>query len=93
MDDDCCFEDTWPHDFGDFEDGSKLLESSLFSWFSSFPGVSKEAFGRLLFLLSNIILPNKNNLVPTACSKERGLSTISSMCCCQSFTMPTHARN
>ena len=34
----------------------------LFSWFASFPGISKEAFSRLLFLLHTFILPENNNL-------------------------------
>ena len=34
----------------------------LFDWFSAFPGISKEAFGRLLFLLHTFLLPNGNKL-------------------------------
>ena len=34
--------------------------SLLFSWFSSFPGISKEAFGCLLFILHNYLLPPEN---------------------------------
>ena len=36
--------------------------SMLFMWFSSFPGISKEAFSNLLSLLSKHILPSDNSL-------------------------------
>lgn len=36
--------------------------SILMSWFSSFPGISKSAFSRLLFILQHFILPEGNNL-------------------------------
>ena len=36
--------------------------SMLFSWFASFPGISKEALSRLLFLLHSFILPEGNIL-------------------------------
>ena len=34
----------------------------LFTWFSSFPGISKEAFSRLLFVLHTFLLPVPNQL-------------------------------
>ena len=37
----------------------------LFDWFSACPGLSKEAFGRLLFLLHTFILPSGNKLPST----------------------------
>jgi len=37
----------------------------LFVWFSSFPGISKEAFGKLLSLLQTQILPQPNHLPKT----------------------------
>ena len=39
----------------------------LLSWFTSFPGISKQAFGHLLFLLHHFILP-ENNLLPSSYS-------------------------
>ena len=36
----------------------------LFSWFGAFPGLSKEAFSRLLYLLHTFILP-PGNILPT----------------------------
>ena len=55
--------------------GEKLCPSSnltliqalaiLFAWFSSFPGLSKEAFNRLLYLLHTFLLPAGNNLPPS----------------------------
>lgn len=59
------------NDFYDY--GSEVLYQSsnlsvvktlaiLFTWFSSFPGISKEAFGRLLYVLNNFILPKDNKL-------------------------------
>ena len=61
------------HAFSIFDDASEILyESSritvnqtlaiLFSWFCSYPGVSKEAFSSLFFLLHNFILPPTNKL-------------------------------
>ena len=38
---------------------------TLVSWFSSFPGLSKSAFNRLLYILHTFILPAENNL-PTS---------------------------
>ena len=58
----------------DFEHKETYLGSSitlinslaiLFSWFSAYPGISKEAFGRLLYILHNFILPASNNLPST----------------------------
>lgn len=47
-------------------DGARLtIEQAnymLLSWFSSFPGVSKSAFSRLLYILHCFILPANNNL-------------------------------
>ena len=50
----------------------KLFESShislyqtlamLFSWFTTYPSISKEAFSRLLYLLKMYVLPQPNNL-------------------------------
>ena len=34
----------------------------LFSWFSAYPGISQEAFSRLLYLLHTFLLPTGNNL-------------------------------
>lgn len=42
----------------------------LFSWFCSFPGISKEAFSRLLYLLNTFLLPAGNTL-PTSYLKAR----------------------
>ena len=61
------------YNFKDKEDTSELLFSAsnlsvlkamamLFAWFSSFPGISKEAFSKLLYLLSNFLLPTPNQL-------------------------------
>ena len=36
--------------------------ATIFSWFTAFPGVSKEALGRLLFILHKLILPSGNSL-------------------------------
>ena len=44
----------------------------LFSWFSAFSGVSKEALSRLLYLLNNFILPTGNRL-PTNYSSAHDL--------------------
>lgn len=41
--------------------------ATLMCWFSSFPGISKEAFSRLLFLLHTYTLPS-GNLMPTSYS-------------------------
>lgn len=38
---------------------------TLLSWFSSYPGISKSAFSRLLYILHTIILPTENSL-PTS---------------------------
>ena len=38
---------------------------TLVSWFSSYPGVNKSAFSRLLYILHSFILPAENNLPPT----------------------------
>lgn len=37
----------------------------LFAWFSSFPGLSKEAFHQLLYLLHTFLLPAGNKLPPS----------------------------
>ena len=37
----------------------------LFSWFSSFPGISKQAFSQLLYILHHFILPS-GNLLPAS---------------------------
>ena len=37
----------------------------LVSWFSSYPGISKSAFSRLLYILNAFILPTENNLPQT----------------------------
>ena len=59
------------------EDGSgeKLFSASnvtvlqslavLFAWFSSYPGLSKEAFNRLLLILSTFLLPSGNKIPPS----------------------------
>ena len=64
-------------DLGDFlhlkvDDGEKLYPGAcvtseqaiytLVSWFSSYPGISKSAFSRLLYILHTFILPTENNL-------------------------------
>lgn len=41
-----------------------VILSLLFSWFLSFPGNSKEAFGCLLFILHNYLLP-LGNVMPS----------------------------
>ena len=65
------FEDHQNFNFGT-EYGQKLYDTSdmsvpqslaiLFTWFCSHPGISKEAFGRLLYLLHSYILPPGNKL-------------------------------
>ena len=37
----------------------------LFAWFSAFPGLSKEAFDRLLYVLHTFLLPSGNKLPPS----------------------------
>lgn len=37
----------------------------LFAWFSAFPGISKEALGKLLYILHNFLLPS-GNLLPAS---------------------------
>ena len=37
----------------------------LFAWFAAFPGLSKEAFDRLLYLLHTFLLPAGNKLPPS----------------------------
>lgn len=37
----------------------------LMSWFSTFPGISKTAFSRLLFIIGKFLLPSENTL-PTS---------------------------
>ena len=58
----------------------------LLSWFSSFPGISKNAFSRLLFVLGKFILPKDNNLPKTyseAVKMVRDLTTpITDYHCC-----------
>lgn len=39
--------------------------SVLLSWFTRFPGISKQAFSQLLYMLHNIILPS-GNLLPAS---------------------------
>ena len=39
--------------------------SLLMSWFASFPGISKQALGQLLFILHHVILPSGNLLPAT----------------------------
>ena len=59
------FDSTIPHPEQLF-DGSSLSVISalaiLFSWFSACPGITKEAFGRLLFILHEFLLPSNNSL-------------------------------
>ena len=40
----------------------------LFNWFGSYPGISKEAFSRLLFILHAFVLPT-GNILPASYSK------------------------
>ena len=64
--------------------GEKLYPSSnvtliqalamLFAWFSSFPGLSKEAFNRLFYLLHTFLLPPGNNL-PSSYYKAHNIIT------------------
>ena len=42
----------------------------LFSWFSSSPGLSKESFSRLLYILNAYLLPS-GNVLPTSYHKAR----------------------
>lgn len=74
------FQEFMDHDvFGD-GDSSPLYESSelsvsqslaiLFNWFCSYPGISKEAFNRLLYLLNSFLLPVDNKL-PNSYIKAR----------------------
>ena len=44
---------------------SKQAVYTLVSWFSSYPGISKSAFSRLLYILHAFILPADNNLPPS----------------------------
>ena len=71
---DALIEEPFSGGFSDFYDygSDELYQSSnlsviqtlaiLFTWFSSFPGISKEAFGRLLYVLRNFLLPGNNKL-------------------------------
>jgi len=62
------------------DDSEKLYPSSqltvvqclaiLFTWFCSYPGISKEAFSRLLCLLNSFLLP-AGNILPTSYQKAR----------------------
>ena len=58
----------------------------LFSWFASFPGISKEAFGHLLFLLHSFMLPKNNNLPSSYyeahCIIKRNLTEVQEYNCC-----------
>ena len=60
--------------------------SLLFSWFSSFPGISKEAFGCLLFILHNYLLPPENVMASTyvqaVCLIHRHLTKPKEFDCC-----------
>ena len=68
------FEDVPDSESGSFlsDESTKLYTNSslttikaitiLLSWFSSFPGISKSAFSRLLFILGRFILPENNTL-------------------------------
>ena len=68
------FEDVPDSESGSFlsDESTKLYPNSslttikaitiLLSWFSSFPGISKSAFSRLLFILGRFILPESNTL-------------------------------
>ena len=60
-------------DYDDINDNSELLYegsklsvyqglATLFSWFCSYPGISKEAFGSLLNLMNSRLLPFNNKL-------------------------------
>ena len=58
----------------------------LFAWFSTFPGISKEAFNKLLYLLNNFLLP-KPNLLPSSYQKayamiKRSLVPVNVYDCC-----------
>ena len=44
----------------------------LFKWFCSYPGISKECFSRLLYLLHTFFLPTGNKL-PKSYIKARAL--------------------
>lgn len=48
----------------------------IFSWFSAFPGISKEALGKLLYILHNFLLPS-GNILPA--SYGQALSVIQSL--------------
>ena len=77
-------------------DGEKLYSNSslstlqavslLFAWFSAFPGISKESFGRLLLILHSFLLPPGNTL-PTSyaaalCLLKPYLSPVTEYHCC-----------
>ena len=74
------FQNSFVYDCSFDDDSMKLFPSSeltvvkslalLFSWFCSFPGISKEAFGRLLYLLNTFLLPTGNTL-PNSYQKAR----------------------
>ena len=78
--------------FHNDEDNTELLyESSvtqtlaiLFNWFASFPGISKEAFNRLLFILHSYILPVGNVLPANYSSvvKSKVVPIQTYHCCC-----------
>lgn len=72
----------------------------LFAWFGSFPGISKEALGRLLYLLHNYLLPTGNQMpesYPSASSITKSMLTpIQDHDCCVttvlfSVTLPIKA--
>lgn len=74
------------YDLGDYDPNSECSEqlydtseisvsqslAILFNWYCSFPGISKEAFSRLLYLLNSFLLPNGNKL-PNSYARAKSL--------------------
>ena len=56
------FKDNVERLFSDAQLSTIQAVTMLFTWFSTFPGISKEAFNKLLSLLHDFILPSGNNL-------------------------------
>ncbi len=56
------FKDNDDRLFSDAQLSTIQAVTMMFTWFSTFPGISKEAFNKLLSLLHDFILPSGNNL-------------------------------
>ena len=48
--------------YADSQTTVSMALAILLSWFAAYPGISKEALSRLLFLLNQFILPSGNRL-------------------------------